>query len=83
MNDNANKSAYPVPEYAREWGLTKREYFAAHAPITLNDAYIECMDNQMTDNRLNISRSDALDMLASLRSNYADLQLEELEKTSK
>lgn len=57
-------------------GMTMRQYFAAHAPITLVDATKAC---QMIGIN-NPTGRDVLEMISTLRVGYADALLAELEK---
>lgn len=43
----AERSAFPVPEAFRDSGMTLREFYAAHCPMTMDQAYdIWCNDRR-------------------------------------
>ena len=70
-------SAFPMYlEYPNgnetHYGLTKREYFAAHAPVTLQDA---C--DFIVDHNKNKSAKNTMFILAQMRLAYADAMIEE------
>ena len=76
MDKNAtpyNGPAFPVQD-AATWqahGMTLRDYFAAHAPIDVADAN----GAFYRAHGRNARTSEMLDMLARLRSMYADAML--------
>lgn len=79
-NDNSGP-AFPREDYQTngcggQEGMTLRDYFAAHAPITLAEAweYFNNMHNRRP------RPSEAITMLANLRGAYADAMLMERAK---
>lgn len=83
MKIKPNEPAFPAqelnPSVAQtdlSWGLTKREYFAAHAPITFMEAYAQC---QFHRRALNDAERGALwAFMAMMRLEYADALIEAL-----
>ncbi|MCK5612082.1 hypothetical protein KAR91_59980 [Candidatus Pacearchaeota archaeon] len=57
-------------------GLTKREYFAAHAPITLEDAEKYLFSTGVKETKFGL----ILSILADLRFDYADAMIAEGKK---
>ena len=89
MSRNDGGQAYPVPLAAGTMGdilhgyegMTMRQYYAAHAPVTLDDALLfarhACLSVGMLDD---VSRGGVFRALAILRLEYADMMIAEGEK---
>lgn len=81
-NLNNDGATFPGEQYgAWEWydtgkGMSLRDYFAAHAPITLDDA----RDVMESTGRTSFTWEELIDTLAQMRVKYADTMLKEREK---
>lgn len=63
-------------------GLSVRDYFAAHAPITVDDAMLACGCDAASIGMLpRAQRTIILAALTEMRVDYADAMLAEREKT--
>jgi hypothetical protein len=66
------QSGFAFPESVETWGgLTKREYYAARAPISLDDA----RDSLKNDGHSLVRVSEILRRLAQMRFAYADAMI--------
>lgn len=78
-----NQSAFPLatPGGSVHDVMTLRDYFAAHAPITVADAMIVCGRDSSSIGMLGKSRrEEVLSVLAVLRTEYANAMLAERAK---
>lgn len=86
MNKENGGSAFPmvVTEYNRDTdehevtscgGMSLRDYYMAHAPITWLDALTD-----LTAKRLNVSSAELIQWLVEKRRQYADAMLAERSK---
>lgn len=90
--DNGNESAFPsqeldgsgMPRTALQWGLTKREYFAAHAPQPTEADIQMQSDFDRTRNPHNDHYKpplrSRLEIIADLRYAYADVMTKRAEQ---
>lgn len=90
MSKNNGGPAFPVANYDHQTfqtetveehrrllsGMTLRDYFAAHAPITFQDAVWVLIKQEDRD----FTGAEILEMLALMRIGYADAMLKEREK---
>lgn len=98
MSKPGQEAAFPTPdvyqdgnvlEYGQN-GMTLRDYFAAHAPVSFADAVIACDNHRNApDSQTAICRVlvqgaaaivEAMAMLAKLRGQYADAMIAERAK---
>lgn len=85
---NDGGPAFPVPEWSdahgniapQEYGMTLRAYFAAHAPVTLQDARYVCGYGGYAEGWSDGERATTAAVLALMRVEYADALLAELAK---
>lgn len=74
-NVNNGGPAFPYHDSYRS-GMSLRDYFAAHAPITLDDA----RDAMESMGRTSYTWEELIHTLAQMRFGYADDMLKEREK---
>lgn len=80
---NDGGPAFPVPNDANvncQEGMTLRDYFAAHAPVTLQDARYACSYHGYGEGWSDAERAASVAVLALMRFEYADAMIAELAK---
>lgn len=69
-------SHFAFPNDGSGCGMTLREYYMAHAPVTLSEAFLLCNyipSQSLIDDAI---RAGAIQALAQLRAEYADAMME-------
>lgn len=80
---NKQFCAFPVAtvDGYSQYGMTLRDYFAAHAPITVQDAMVVCgIDSNSIGTSPRNRRVLVMEALAEMRADYADAMLAERAK---